>query len=190
MPGQRLARFLDTNARAIDQVKGGALTQQVVQVQVFLPDAFGVHLAHGGQGIAKHRLLLVGQRREIFHRFPNIPQALRLLQKLEQQPAALAFLQPVGQQQRRGQALFCQRLYAVALTLEMPRGFGADQQFRQHRAPAPDARADVALTGQDAQQAEQLQLGRTGRILQRDVHRQRRGATGVFQFRQTHRRPL
>ena len=44
---QRFTRLFDTNARAVDQVQLAALAQQVVQVQVFLPQALEVHLADG-----------------------------------------------------------------------------------------------------------------------------------------------
>ncbi|MNJ51338.1 hypothetical protein D3C77_466390 [compost metagenome] len=81
----------------VDQVQLAALTQQVVQVQVFLPQSFGVHPSHSSQGFAEHQLLLVRERRQGFNRCPGIGQALRTFEELEQQPTAFALAQTIGQ---------------------------------------------------------------------------------------------
>ena len=96
--------------------------------------------------------------------FPGIPQALGAFEEIEQQPAALAFLQAIGQQLRRGQALIGEQAHAVQFTLKMPRRLAADQQLGQHRTAAPDAGADITLPRQHPQQAQQLQLGGAGGI--------------------------
>ncbi|MOA65744.1 hypothetical protein D3C78_1922380 [compost metagenome] len=53
-------------------------------------------------------------------RRPGIAQALHTFEKLEQQPATLAFLQAGGQQGRSGQALFGQLPHASQFALKMP----------------------------------------------------------------------
>ncbi|MCY1453296.1 hypothetical protein D9M71_702780 [compost metagenome] len=133
-------------------------------------------------------MLLVSQHRQVFHRGPGIGQAFGAVEELEQQPAALAFLEAVGQQLGRGQALLGQQLHALQFTLEMPGSIATDQQFGQHRGAAPHAGPHVALARQHAQQAEQLQVGAASGISQGDAQGQRRVAPGLFQFRQTHQR--
>ncbi len=59
-----------------------------------------MQLANGCQGFAEHRLLGIAQRRLGLHRTPGVTEALRRVEVVEQQPAALALLQPVGQQRR------------------------------------------------------------------------------------------
>jgi hypothetical protein len=86
--------------------------------------------------------------------------------------------------------LFGQQLHTRALTLKMPRRLLPHQQFGKYGTPAPDPGAHITLPRQNPQQTEQLQLGRPRRISQRNTHGQRWRTTGVFQFRQTHRRPL
>ncbi|MNV92413.1 hypothetical protein D3C71_1870110 [compost metagenome] len=60
---QLLAGRLGLDAGTVDQVQLAAVAQQVVQVQVFLPQAFAVHLRHGSEGLAEHHVLLVSQHR-------------------------------------------------------------------------------------------------------------------------------
>jgi len=150
-------------------------------VQVFLPQALGMHAGDRVQRFGEHSGLLIGQRRQAFDRLPGIGQAFGAVDKLKQQPAALAFLQTVGQQQRRGQALFGQQAHAVELTLKMPRRLAAHQQLGQHRATAPDTGAHIALARQHAQQAEQLQLTRACGVRQFDGQRQAWAAPGLLQ---------
>ncbi|MNS70478.1 hypothetical protein D3C72_1038220 [compost metagenome] len=164
------------------------MAQQVVQVQVFLPQAPGVHVRHCGERLAQHQVLLVGQYRQALHCRPGIGQAFGAVEEFEQQPAALAFLEAVGQQLGRGQALLGQQLHALQFALEMSCSVTTDQQLGQHRGTAPHAGAHIALARQHAQQAEQLQVGRAGGIGQGDAQGQRGAAPGLFQFRQTHQR--
>ena len=159
-------------------------------MQVFLPQPLAMHLADRAQRFGQHGCLLIGQHRQVFDLFPGIPQAFGALKEIEQQPAALAFLQAIGQQQWRGQALIGEQAHAVQLTLKMPRGFAADQQFGQHRTAAPDTGTDITLPRQNPQQAQQLQIGGPGGIGQRNTQRQARAAASVFQFGQTHQRVL
>ncbi|MNL24392.1 hypothetical protein D3C87_1458230 [compost metagenome] len=100
----------------------------------------------------------------MFNLLPRIAEAFSAFQKLEQQPATLAVLEAIGQQQRCGQALSSEQAHAVQLTLKMPRSLAAHQQFCQHRPATPDTRTDVTLPRQHPQQAEQLQIGRPGSI--------------------------
>ncbi|RMN45230.1 hypothetical protein ALQ59_05616 [Pseudomonas syringae pv. apii] len=111
-----------------------------------------------------------------------------MLQKLEQQPATFAFLQAVGQQQRCGQALFGKQTHPGQFTLKVPGGLVANQQFCQHGSASPHTGTHITLPRQHAQQAQQLQLGRAGRIGQRQAHRQLGGASRVLEFRQAHQR--
>ncbi|RMR97212.1 hypothetical protein ALP75_201028 [Pseudomonas syringae pv. actinidiae] len=74
LPRQRFAGLLGTNARPVNQVQPPVMAQQIVQVQVFLPQAFGVLLSDGGQRLAEHQLLLVGQRRQFLNLGPGIAQ--------------------------------------------------------------------------------------------------------------------
>ncbi|MNZ56149.1 hypothetical protein D3C78_740890 [compost metagenome] len=164
------------------------MAQQVVQVQVVLPQALGVHLRHRRQGFAEHQVLFIGQRRQGFDFSPGIGQAHGVFEKLEQQPTALAFAQTIGQQQRRGQALGGQQPRTLQLTLKMPGSTAADQQFGQYRLAAPDPGANITLARQHPQQAEQLQLGTAGGVGQADVQGQIRAAPGILEFRQTHQR--
>ncbi|MNO85774.1 hypothetical protein D3C76_771520 [compost metagenome] len=78
------------------------------------------------------------------------------LKEFKQQPATLAILQTVSQQQRRGQALGGEQSHTVQLALEMPRRLAANQQLGQHGPTAPDTRTDITLPGQDPQQGQQL----------------------------------
>ncbi|MNS77894.1 hypothetical protein D3C72_1114860 [compost metagenome] len=164
LPRQRLAWRFGADSGAIDQIQTIALAEQVVQVQVFLPQAFAVHLADRAQGFRQHRRLLIGQHRQVIDLLPGITEAGGVFQKLEQQPTALAVLEPISQQQRCGQALRRQQAHAIQLPLKMPRRFGADQQFGQHRTTTPDTGPDISLSGQHAQQTQQLQIRRPGSI--------------------------
>ena len=166
LSGQRLACLFDANTRTVDQIQLAVLTQQVVQVQVFLPEPLEVHLPDRAQRLCQYVLLLICQDRQTLHRFPGHIQALGVFQKLEQQPAALAFLQTVGQQQGRGQPLLGQQTHAIELALKIARSFRAHHQLGQHRTPAPDTGADIALARQHAQQCQQLQPGGPGGVLQ------------------------
>ena len=151
---QRLARLFDANPRTVDQIQFAVVTQQVVQVQVLLPEPLEVHLPDRTQGLCQNSLLLIGQYRQSLHGFPGHIEALGVFQKFEQQPAALAFLQTVGQQQRGGQALIGQQTHAIEFTLKIARGFRADHQLGQYRTPAPDTGADIALARQYTQQGQ------------------------------------
>ncbi|MNG01181.1 hypothetical protein D3C84_841480 [compost metagenome] len=133
-------------------------------MQVFLPQPFAVHLADRAQRLGQHRPLPIREHRQVLDLFPGIPQALGTFKEIEQQPAALAVLQAVGQQLRRGQTLSGEQAHTVQLTLEMPGRLGADQQLGQHRTATPDTGADITLARQHPQQAQQLQLGRAGGI--------------------------
>ena len=188
LPRQRFTRLFDANARTVDQVQFGALTQQVVQVQIFLPQALEMHLANGCQRLAQYRHLLVRQYRQRRHRSPGIAQAVGTFKKLEQQPAALAFLQAIGQQLRGGQPLLCQQAHTIQLTLKVTRRLAAHHQFGQYGTPAPYPGADITLPRQYSQQGQQLQLRRTGGVGQFDTQRQARRTAGLLQFGQTHQR--
>ena len=83
-PGQWFACLFDADPCTIDQVQRAVVAQQVVQVQVLLPQAFEVHLADGRQRLSQHRLLLVCQHRQVLHRTPGFAEALRAVQKLKQ----------------------------------------------------------------------------------------------------------
>ncbi len=111
------------------------MAQQVVQVQVFLPKALSVHVRDSRERFAQHQVLFVGQHRQAFHRRPGIGQALSAVEEFEEQPAALAFLEAVGQQLRCGQAMFGQQFHTLQFALEMPGGVAAHQQLGQHRIP-------------------------------------------------------
>ncbi|MNZ41717.1 hypothetical protein D3C78_592730 [compost metagenome] len=169
---QLLARRFGLDAGAIDQVQLAAVAQQVVQVQIFLPEALGVHLRHCGQGFAQHQVLFVGQHRQVRHLVPGIGQAFGAVEELEQQPATLTFLEPVGKQLWRCQALFGQQLHTLQLTLKMARSIAAYQQLGQHRRTSPYTGTDIALARQYAQQAEQLQFGVASGVGQADRERQ------------------
>ena len=80
---QWLASLFDANAGAINQVQLAVLAQQVVQVQVFLPQALGVHLRNRAQRFGEHRGLLIGQRRQVFDSLPGIGQAFGALDEFE-----------------------------------------------------------------------------------------------------------
>ena len=140
-----LARGFGLDAGAIDQVQLAGVAQQVVQVQVFLPQAFGVHVRHGRQRLTQHLMLRVGQHRQVFHRAPGIGQALGTVEEFEQQPATFAFPEPVGQQPGRGQPLPGQQFHALQFALEMPRRVSTHQQLGQYWRPAPHTGADIAL---------------------------------------------
>ena len=88
-----------------------------------------MHLANRRQGLPQHRLLFIRQHRQILHRLPGFIEALRAIQKLEQQPAALAVQQAIGQQLRGGQTLLGQQLHTGQLTPELTCGFAADHQL-------------------------------------------------------------
>ncbi len=90
-------RVFPPDARTVDQVQLAGMAQQVVQVQVFLPKALGVHVRHSRERFAQYQVLLVRQHWQVFHCGPGIGQALGTVKELEQQPAALAFLEAVGQ---------------------------------------------------------------------------------------------
>ncbi|MNH19417.1 hypothetical protein D3C72_1512990 [compost metagenome] len=60
---QWLAQRFSLDPGAINQVQLAVVTQQVVQVQVFLPQALGVHMSNGGQCFTEHSLLFIGQWR-------------------------------------------------------------------------------------------------------------------------------
>ncbi|MNI73597.1 hypothetical protein D3C73_1296170 [compost metagenome] len=109
-----------------------------------------------------------------------------MLKEIKQQPATLAVFQAVGQQLRRGQALVGKSAHAVQFTLKMPCSLAADQQLGQHRPATPDTGTDITLPRQYPQQAQQLQIGGTGGIGQRNAQRQSRMAASGFQFGQTH----
>ncbi|MNL27410.1 hypothetical protein D3C87_1490010 [compost metagenome] len=151
---QRFASRLDTDARAIDQIQPAALAQQIVQMQVFLPQAFAVQLTNRAQCIGQDRRLLIRQQGQLLDLLPGLPQALGAFKVIKQQPAALAFFQAVGQQLRRGQALGGEQTHAIQFTLKMPCSLATNQQFGQYRPTAPDSGADITLPGQDPQQAQ------------------------------------
>ncbi|MNN46701.1 hypothetical protein D3C81_1610930 [compost metagenome] len=81
---QRFAEGFGFDPSTIDQVQLAAMAQQVVQVQVFLPQAFGMHLPDCRQRFSEHQLLLIGQRRQGFDCGPGIGQALRVFEEFEQ----------------------------------------------------------------------------------------------------------
>ena len=165
-------------------MQAAIVAQQVVQVQVGLPQAPGVQPADGVQGLAQHRLLGGGQQRLARHGAPGVPQALGAFQIVEQQPAALPSRETVSQQSRRSQALLGEQARAGQFALEMPLGLATDQQLGQHRAAAPTRQADIALPRQHPQQA--LHHQRFAIQLQRE--RQGRRAAGLLQFVQAHQR--
>ncbi|MNL00653.1 hypothetical protein D3C87_1210920 [compost metagenome] len=182
LPGQRLARCLAADTCAIDQVQATALAQQIVQVQVFLPQALAMHLTDRTQRLGQHRALPIGQYGLLFNLLPGVAQAFGMLKEIKQQPATLAILQTISQQLRRGQPLSREQAHAVQLTLKMPCGLAANEQFGQHRPATPDAGTDITLPRQHPQQAQQLQLGGAGGVGQRNVQRQAWGAAGRLQF--------
>lgn len=147
-----------------------------------------MQLANGCQGFAEHRLLGIAQRRLGLHRTPGVTEALRRVEVVEQQPAALALLQPVGQQRRGGQPLGREQTRPFQFALEMPCGLAAHQQLGQHLAPTPFAGTDVALPGQHPQQTVQAQFGSASAIRQGHPQWQLRVAPGGLQFGQSHRR--
>ena len=123
------------------------------------------------------------------HRTPGVTEALRRVEVVEQQPAALAPLQPVGQQRRGGgQPLGREQTRPFQFALEMPCGLAAHQQLGQHLAPTPFAGTDVALPGQHPQQTVQAQFGSASAIRQGHPQWQLRVAPGGLQFGQSHRR--
>jgi len=132
--------------------------------------------------------LFVSQYRQRRNGIPGITQAVRALKKLEQQPATLTFLQAIGQQLRRGQALLSQQAHPVQLALKVARRLGTHHQLGQHGTPAPHPGADIALARQDSQQAQQLQLRRPGRVGQFNAQWQARRTARLLQFGQTHQR--
>ncbi|MOA41464.1 hypothetical protein D3C78_1634260 [compost metagenome] len=111
-----------------------------------------MQLRDGTQGFGQYRRLVIGQQWQVLDLLPGVPQALGVFQQLEQQPAAFAFLQAIGQQQRRRQPLLRQQANALQLSLEMPGRLAAHQQLGQHRPATPDAGTDVALPWQYSQQ--------------------------------------
>lgn len=131
-----------------------------------------MQLANGRKGFAEHRSLGIVQRRPGLHGTPGVAEALRRLEVVEQQPAALAFLQSVGQQRRGGQSLGREQARPFQFALEMPCGLAAHQQLGQHLAPTPFAGTDVALPRQHPQQAVETQLGSAGAIRQGHPQRQ------------------
>ncbi|MNC28761.1 hypothetical protein D3C75_769830 [compost metagenome] len=183
--GQRLAGQLRANAAAVDQVQLAVATQQIVQVQVVLPQAARVQAADGAQRLAQYRLLRSGQQRLLGYGLPDVAEADRLINKLEQQPATLAHRQAFGQQRGGIETLLAEQTCAFQLAGVMALGPGADQQLGQHAAALPLGLADVALAGQHAQQAEQAQLA----TRQLDAQWQRRAAPGRSQLVQAHRLP-
>ncbi|CRQ76465.1 hypothetical protein PAERUG_E16_London_17_VIM_2_04_14_02402 [Pseudomonas aeruginosa] len=185
---QRLAGSFRTHAATVDEIQAAGVAQQVVQVQVVLPEALCMQLANGCQGFAEHRLLGIAQRRLGLHRTPGVTEALRRVEVVEQQPAALALLQPVGQQRRGGQPLGREQTRPFQFALEMPCGLAAHQQLGQHLAPTPFAGTDVALPGQHPQQTVQAQFGSASAIRQGHPQWQLRVAPGGLQFGQSHRR--
>ena len=73
------------------------MTQQIVQVQIFLPESFAMQPTDRIQRFGQNSGLLIGQRRQRLDLGPGITEALGTLEKFEQQPATLAVLQPIGQ---------------------------------------------------------------------------------------------
>ena len=185
---QRLAWGFGLDTGPVDQVQLTVVTQQVVQVQVFLPKALGMHLRHRSQCLAQHLLLLVCQQRQVLHFGPGVGQAEGTLKKLEQQPAALALAQAICQKPRRGQPLPGKQAHALQLTLKVPRSAVAHQQLGQYGLATPDPGTDIALPRQHPQQREQLQIGSTGCIGQGNAQWQRRATSGALEFRQLHQR--
>ncbi|MNT90550.1 hypothetical protein D3C72_2314690 [compost metagenome] len=53
------------------------LTQQIVQVQVFLGETDQVQSGNDSERLAQHGLLTVGQRGIALHLAPGIPEAFR-----------------------------------------------------------------------------------------------------------------
>ncbi|MNO55777.1 hypothetical protein D3C76_462750 [compost metagenome] len=182
LPGQRLTSCLAADTCAIDQVQATTLTQQIVQVQVFLPQALAMHLSDRAQRLGQHRPLPIGQYGLLLHLLPGVAQAFGMLKEIKQQPATLAVLQAIGQQLRRGQPLGREQAHAIEFTLKMPCSLVADQQFGQHRPATPDAGTDITLPRQHPQQAQQLQLGRAGGVGQRNAQRQNGIAACGLQF--------
>ena len=189
MPRQRFACLFDTDACTIDQIQLAVLTQQVVQVQVFLPQTLAVHLPDGSQSLGKYGHLFISQHRQRRDCIPGIAQALSALQVLEQQPAPLTFLQAIGQQLRRGQALFSQQTHPGQLALKVARSLVADHHLGQHGTPAPHPGTDITLARQYPQQGQQLQLRRPCCVGQFDTQRQAWRTASLQQFGQTHQRP-
>ncbi|MNF32883.1 hypothetical protein D3C84_136840 [compost metagenome] len=182
VPRQRLAGRFTAHAAAIDHIQLSGMPQQVVQVQVGLPQTLSMQPGHQRQGLAEHGLLIIRQQRLPLDRAPGVPQTLGVIEVVEQQPAALAFAQAIGQQQRRRQALPGEQAGAVQFTLEGARRLAADQQLGQYLAPTPLGHADIALPGQHAQQTLQHQGGRSGSVRQLDRQRQLRATPGPTQF--------
>ncbi|MNG28927.1 hypothetical protein D3C84_1142700 [compost metagenome] len=54
LPRERLAWRFAADTGAIDQIQSIALAQQVVQVQVFLPQTFAMHLTDRAQGLRQN----------------------------------------------------------------------------------------------------------------------------------------
>ena len=155
---QRLPGALNLHATAVNNVELAVMLQQVVQVQIGLPQTLTVHLRNTGQRAGQHSLLLSTQQGLVFHGTPGIPQTLGALQVFEQQPAALTVTQAVDQQLRRIQALLRELAGTVQFSLKMPRRLVADQQLGQHRTPLPLSQRHIALARQYAQQLLQLQI--------------------------------
>ncbi|MNZ51537.1 hypothetical protein D3C78_693530 [compost metagenome] len=182
---QRPAGVFRLHAAAVDQVQALTLAQQVVQVQVGLPQAARVHPRDGAERGGEYRTLRFAEQRLRRRRTPGVPQALGAVEKFEQQPAALARREAFTQQRRRAQPLLGQQARARAFAGEVALGLGAHQQLGQHRTPLPFGATNIALPRQHAQQAVQAQLLPRRQL---DIQRQARRAAGPGQLGQGHRR--
>ena len=180
--GQRLADTLGLDVRRIYDQGGAVLDQQVVQVQIGLPEALGMQPRQGGEGGAKQFVLRRRQGWLGGHLLPELLDAGRRLDKVEQQPGALpaclAAVQQRGSRRRGGR----QQATALALAGELPARALADQQLGQHPPALPAGFADIALTGQHPEQRQHFQFA-TGQF---DAQRQGWRAAGPGQLLQGH----